>query len=93
MGELNSAREQAAFAGIEAAWQMALTAAITIKVRDDAGAVRQQAAAAALQGLADGLRTPTSTLDVATLPRDNVVVERSCSEPDHYRLTDRGAAG
>ncbi|UIY45587.1 hypothetical protein [Methylobacterium radiotolerans] len=50
-------REQAAFAaGIETARQMALTAAVSIEVRDDAGAVRQQAAAAALQGLAEGLR-------------------------------------
>jgi hypothetical protein len=51
-------REQAAFAaGIETARQMALTAAVTIEVREDAGAVRQQAAVAALQGLAEGLRT------------------------------------
>ena len=50
-------REQAAFtAGIEMAQQMAMVAAVTIEVRDDAGAVRQQAAAAALQGLAEGLR-------------------------------------
>jgi len=50
-------REQAAFAaGIETARQMALTAAVTIEVREDAGAVRQQAAAATLQGLAEGLQ-------------------------------------
>jgi hypothetical protein len=50
-------REQTAFAaGIETARQMALTAAVTIEVRDDAREVRQQAAAAALQGLAEGLR-------------------------------------
>lgn len=50
-------REQAAFAaGIETARQMALTAAVTIEVREDGREVRQQAAAAALQGLADGLR-------------------------------------
>jgi hypothetical protein len=50
-------REQAAFnAGIEAARQMALTAAVTIEVRDDAREVRQQAAAAALRGLAAGLK-------------------------------------
>ena len=50
-------REQAAFAaGIETARQMALTAAVTGEVRDDAQAVRQQAAAAALQGLAEGLQ-------------------------------------
>ena len=35
---------------------MALTAAVTIEVRTDAQEVRQQAAAAALQGLAEGLR-------------------------------------
>jgi hypothetical protein len=50
-------REQAAFAaGIEIARQMALTAAITIEVRDDAGDLRQRAAVAALQGLAAGLK-------------------------------------
>jgi hypothetical protein len=44
-------REQAAFnAGLEAARQAALTAAVSIEVRDDAREVRQQAAAAALQG-------------------------------------------
>lgn len=48
-------RERTAFTGgIEIARQMALTAAVTIEVRDDAGAVRQQAAAP-LQGLADAL--------------------------------------
>ena len=53
-----TAREQAAFAqGIETARQMALTAAVTIEARDDAGEVRQRAAVAALQGLAEGLRT------------------------------------
>ena len=52
-----SPREQAAFAaGIETARQMALTAAVSIEVRADAQEVRQQAAAAALQGLAEGLR-------------------------------------
>jgi hypothetical protein len=52
-----TAKEQAAFAaGIETARQMALTAAVTIEVRDDAGDLRQRAAVAALQGLADGLR-------------------------------------
>lgn len=49
-------REQAAFkAGVETARQMALTAAVTLEVRDDAREVRQQAAVAALQGLAAGL--------------------------------------
>lgn len=50
-------REQAAFAaGVETARQMALTAAVTIEVRTDAQEVRHQAAAAALQGLAECLR-------------------------------------
>lgn len=50
-------RERAAFtAGIEAARQAALVAAVTIETRADANEVRQQAAAAALQGLAEGLR-------------------------------------
>lgn len=52
-----NAREQAAFvAGIQAARQAAMTAAVTIEVRDDAREVRQQAAAAALHGLAAGLK-------------------------------------
>ena len=50
-------REQAAFAaGIETARQMALTSAAILEVRDDAGEVRQRAAAAALAGLAEGLK-------------------------------------
>ena len=50
-------REQAAFAaGIETARQMALTAAISLEVRGDASELRQQAAVAALQGLAEGLK-------------------------------------
>ncbi|MCJ2039074.1 hypothetical protein MKK55_08930 [Methylobacterium sp. J-059] len=50
-------RELAAFtAGIQAARQAAMTAAVTIEVRDDAREVRQQAAAAALHGLAAGLK-------------------------------------
>ncbi len=49
-------REQAAFAaGIETARQMAMTAAVSIEVRADAGDLRQRAAVAALQGLAAGL--------------------------------------
>lgn len=52
-----TSRDQAAFAaGIETARQMALTAAVTIEVREDGREVRQQAAVAALQGLAEGLR-------------------------------------
>lgn len=48
-------RERAAFnQGVDAMRQMAMTAAVTIEVRDDARAVRQQAAAAALHGLAEG---------------------------------------
>ena len=50
-------RERAAFnAGVEAVRQMAMIAAVTIECRDDAREVRQRAAAAALQGLADGAR-------------------------------------
>lgn len=49
--------EQAAFAaGVEAMRQMAMIAAVTIETRDDAGALRQRAAAAALHGLAEGAR-------------------------------------
>jgi hypothetical protein len=54
-------REQTAFAaGIETARQMALAAAVSIEVRDDAREVRQQAAVAALQGPAKGLRVLTA---------------------------------
>ncbi|MCJ2074120.1 hypothetical protein MKK68_00385 [Methylobacterium sp. E-016] len=50
-------RELAAFAaGIQAVRQAAMTAAVTIEVRDDARELRQQAAAAALHGLAAGLK-------------------------------------
>lgn len=74
-------RKQAAFtAGIETARQMALTAAVTLEVRDDAGAVRQQAAAAALQGLAEGLR-------VLALP------DRRGDEPDEAFTKGRETPG
>ncbi|MDP4026319.1 hypothetical protein Q8W71_27220 [Methylobacterium sp. NEAU 140] len=57
MSNAMTPREQAAFAaGIETARQMAMAAAVTLEIRDDAREVRQQAAAAALQGLAEGLR-------------------------------------
>ena len=60
-------REQAAFAaGIETARQMALTAAVTLEIRNDAREVRQHAAAAALQGLAVGLKV--AFLDPPTQP-------------------------
>jgi hypothetical protein len=50
-------RERTDFnAGIEAVRQMVLTTAVTIVVRDDASRVRQQAAVAALQALAEGAR-------------------------------------
>ena len=52
-----TAREEAAFrAGIRTAVDMALAAAVTIQIRDDAREVRQRAAVAALQGLGDGLK-------------------------------------
>ena len=51
--------EQAAFAaGIQAARQAAMTAAVSIEVRDGAAEVRQRAAAAALHGLAATLKVP-----------------------------------
>jgi hypothetical protein len=43
-------------AGIEAEGQMALTTAVTIEIRDDAGRVQHQCAVAALQALAEGAR-------------------------------------
>ncbi|MCC0808694.1 hypothetical protein FPV16_21210 [Methylobacterium sp. W2] len=48
--------EQAAYArGVGEARQMAMIAAISIEARDDHREVRQQAASAALHGLAEGL--------------------------------------
>lgn len=50
-------RERAAYnAGIQACQQMAMVAAVTIEVRDDAADLRQRAASAALLGLADGIK-------------------------------------
>ncbi|MCJ2136649.1 hypothetical protein MKK69_21805 [Methylobacterium sp. J-026] len=81
-------REQAAFtAGIETARQMALTAAVTMETREDAREVRQQAAVAALHGLAAGLHAafiaPPAKSDplrrimatIATDPADSGTVE------------------
>lgn len=49
--------ERAAFnAGIEAARQMAMVAAITIETREGGSELRQRAAAAALHGFAEGAR-------------------------------------
>lgn len=49
--------EEAAYhAGVEAMRQMAMVAALTIEARDDAREIRQQAAAAALHGLAEGAK-------------------------------------
>ncbi|EIZ81883.1 hypothetical protein WYO_5471 [Methylobacterium sp. GXF4] len=60
-------RERAAFnAGIETARQMALITAMTIETRDGSRIVRDQAAVAALQGLADGLKV--AFLDPPTEP-------------------------
>ncbi|MCJ2097849.1 hypothetical protein [Methylobacterium sp. E-046] len=42
---------------------MALTAAVTIEVRKDAGAIRQQAAVAALQDLSEGVRALAQPAD------------------------------
>ncbi len=86
-------REQAAFAaGIETARQMALTAALTIEVREDAGAVRQQAAAAALQGLAEGLRALAVSPDGTVAPSQSLnaqarafMVDAVLSKPDPIR--------
>lgn len=48
-------QERAAYhAGIQAVRHAALIAAVTLEVRPDARGMRQQAAIAALQGLADG---------------------------------------
>ncbi|MCJ2084655.1 hypothetical protein MKK88_01410 [Methylobacterium sp. E-005] len=62
---LTPAGSTAFVAGIETARQMALTAAVTMETQDDAAAVRQQAAAAALQGLAEGLQSLKMPTDEA----------------------------
>lgn len=76
---------------------MVLTAAVTIEVRDDAVEVRQRAAVAALQGLAEGLRVlmqPPATDDplrgvfaaIAADPADSGTVEcPSCKGPLRWR--------
>ena len=53
---MNTGERAAYNAGIEAARQMAMVAAVTLEYLDDAREVRQRAAAAALQGLAEGAR-------------------------------------
>ncbi|MCJ2143331.1 hypothetical protein [Methylobacterium sp. E-066] len=64
--------ERAAFnAGIEAARQMALTAAVTLEVRDDARQVRQQAAA--LHGLPAGLHAVFIASPAGTDPMHRVM--------------------
>ena len=56
-------REQAAFhAGLRHAADLALIAAVTIEVRDDAHHVRQRAAIEALRGLAEGLKAEATTM-------------------------------
>lgn len=68
-----TSREQAAFnAGVEAVRQMAMTAAVTIEVRDDARAVRQQAAAAALHGLAEGAKMLMVSPDIEPAPPETL---------------------
>lgn len=66
-------REQAAFnAGVEAVRQMAMAAAVTIEVRDDARAVRQQAAAAALHGLAEGAKMLMGAPAIEQMPPETL---------------------
>lgn len=57
MSELSSVWGRVAFnAGIEVLGQMAMAAAVTIEIRDDASRIQNQAAVAALQALAEGAR-------------------------------------
>ncbi|MCP2083951.1 UNVERIFIED_ORG: hypothetical protein J2W74_005216 [Methylorubrum zatmanii] len=50
-------RELAAYrSGLRQASEWALVTALTLELRDDAGELRQQAAVAALRGLAEGLK-------------------------------------
>lgn len=54
-------RELAAYrAGLRQAADLALVAALTIELRDDAGELRQRAAIEALRGLAEGLKADTT---------------------------------
>ncbi|ACK86481.1 hypothetical protein [Methylorubrum extorquens] len=57
-------RELASYrAGLLQASHMALIAATALELRDDAGELRQQAAVAALRGLADGLKADTTHIE------------------------------
>ncbi|MFJ7441282.1 hypothetical protein ACIQW5_26970 [Methylorubrum thiocyanatum] len=54
-------RELAAYrAGLRQAAEWALVTALSLELRDDAGELRQQAAVAALRGLAEGLKADTT---------------------------------
>ena len=54
-------RELAAFrAGIQQAAEWALVTALSLELRDDAGELRQQAAASALRAFAEGLKADTT---------------------------------
>lgn len=48
-------------AGLRQAAEMALLSALALELRDDAGALRQQAAIEALRGLAEGLKAEAAT--------------------------------
>ncbi|MCJ2009333.1 hypothetical protein [Methylobacterium sp. J-092] len=76
-------REQAAFAaGIQAARQAVMTAAVTIEVRDDARELRQQAAAAALHGLAAGLKAAFLDPRAEPDPTTSTCIPPAFADPD-----------
>lgn len=57
-------RELAAYrAGLRQAADLALVAALTIELRDDAGDLRQRAAIEALRGLAEGLKAESQPVE------------------------------
>ena len=92
-------REQAAFrAGIETMRQMAMAAAVSIEVRDDASETRQRAAVAALQGLAEGARLAFLCDDNQafgqvnrTVGAPDVLMGEACCEPELNRQDETDA--
>lgn len=65
-------RELAAYrAGIRQAAEWALVTALSLELRDDAGELRQQAAVAALRGLAEGLTADTTRQTARGEPHAN----------------------
>lgn len=86
-------REEAAFnAGIEAARQMAMVAAVTIEAREDAGELRQRAASAALLGFADGAKALLLEPSPCSLADLNSETNHLASEHDNAVMLQQDRA-